>query len=271
MRPPVDLAAYCRRIGYAGPLEPTLPTLRALHRLHPASIPFENLDVLAGGTVDLAPAAIDAKLVGRRRGGFCFEHNALLKRVLIAIGFEVEGLLARVRWMEEPGAPPRPPTHMALRVTIEGRPWLADVGFGSCVPTAPLRLDTEELQPTDFESYRIRGVEGGQRVEALIGEVWRPLYDFAPHAVADIDYEPGNWYVCTHPLSHFLTSLMVARAGLDARCTLRNSALTVRHRSGEVEERNLDRAGIEAALAEQFGIEVDPNWRPALERAAASA
>ncbi|MFP5307569.1 MAG: arylamine N-acetyltransferase, partial [Gammaproteobacteria bacterium] len=38
---PVDLDAYCTRIGYDGPRTPTLATLRALHQLHPAAIVFE--------------------------------------------------------------------------------------------------------------------------------------------------------------------------------------------------------------------------------------
>jgi len=59
----IDLDAYCARIGYAGPRTPTLRTLRALHVLHPAAIPFENIDVLLGRGIDLDPAAIDAKLI----------------------------------------------------------------------------------------------------------------------------------------------------------------------------------------------------------------
>src|SRR5690606_7025466 len=135
----LDLDAYCARIGYDGPREPTLATLRALHALHPAAIAFEALDVMLGRGIDLAPAAVEAKLVHQRRGGYCFEQNGLFQRVLAAMGFEVEALLARVLWRTPADAPPRPRTHMALRVMVEGEPWLADVGFGGCVMTAPLR------------------------------------------------------------------------------------------------------------------------------------
>jgi N-hydroxyarylamine O-acetyltransferase len=260
----VDLDAYLARIGHRGPVEPTLATLRTLHRLHPAAIPFENLDVLAGRPIDLAPAAVDAKLIGRRRGGFCYEHNSLFKRVLETIGFEVEGLSARVRWMEAPGTPPRPPTHMALRVMIDGRPWLADVGFGGCIPTAPLRLDTEASQPSDFETYRLVPIAAGQRVEALIGDRWEPLYEFRPYGVADADHELGNWYVCTHPQSRFRTTLMVALAGAEARYALRNNSLTVRSRIGGTEERLLSADAIGESLSQTFGIDLEPEWEPIL-------
>ena len=94
----VDLDAYCARVGYAGPCEPTLEVLQSLQRLHPAAIPFEAIDVQLGCGVSLDPAVVDAKLIGARRGGYCFEQNSLFKRVLRTMGFEVSNLLARPRW-----------------------------------------------------------------------------------------------------------------------------------------------------------------------------
>ncbi len=41
----IDVAAYLRRIGYVGPLEPTVETLRGLHAAHRLTVPYENLDV----------------------------------------------------------------------------------------------------------------------------------------------------------------------------------------------------------------------------------
>ncbi|MDZ4318640.1 MAG: arylamine N-acetyltransferase, partial [Phenylobacterium sp.] len=49
----IDLDAYFARIGYGGPRTPTLETLRALHLLHPAAIPFEAIDVLLDRGIDL--------------------------------------------------------------------------------------------------------------------------------------------------------------------------------------------------------------------------
>lgn len=77
---PIDLDAYFNRIGYSGPRTPTLETLKALHYAQALSIPFENLDVLAKRTIQLDPASLQKKLVADRRGGYCFEVNALLRR-----------------------------------------------------------------------------------------------------------------------------------------------------------------------------------------------
>jgi two-component system, response regulator PdtaR len=79
--------AYLVRIGYTGPRTSTLPTLQAIHALHPAAIPFENLDPFLRRPVRLDLGSLQAKLVVERRGGYCFEQNALLAAALEAIGF----------------------------------------------------------------------------------------------------------------------------------------------------------------------------------------
>ncbi|MFC3284563.1 arylamine N-acetyltransferase family protein [Litchfieldella rifensis] len=264
----VDLDAYCARIGYRGPLTPTIATLRALQERHPAAIVFENLDVLLDRGVDISPAAVDAKLIAGRRGGYCFEHNSLFKRVLTAIGFQVEGLVARVRWMAPAGAPPQPRTHMALRVSVDGQPWLADVGFGGCVPTAPLRMDTGDPQPTGHETYRILPFGDGWLVQARLGEEWQSLYELSPELQLEVDYELPNWFTATHPTSHFRHNLSVARTTPEARYALADRRLTIRTPEGEAERRMLSADEIERSLSETFGLAVEPAWRPVIERAA---
>lgn len=267
----IDLAAYCARIGYAGPLTPTLATLRALQAAHPAAIPFEAIDVLLDRGVDLAPAAVDAKLIAVQRGGYCFEQNGLFRRGLSAIGFEVESLVARVRWMLPPGAPPTARSHMVLRVSIDGHPWLVDVGFGSCVPTSPLRMDLSEPQTTAHESYRLMPSGETLLLQAQLEDGWADVYEIAREPQLDIDYEVANWFTATHPSSHFRHRLIVARTTPEARYVLLENRLTIRTPDGGAERRFLDAGAIEQALAETFGLPVEASWRPAIERAAAAA
>ena len=94
----IDLEAYFSRIGYSGPREPTLDTLRALHWHHPLAIPFETLDPLLGRPVRLELGALERKLVAERRGGYCFEQNLLFAHALEALGFAVTKLVGRVVW-----------------------------------------------------------------------------------------------------------------------------------------------------------------------------
>ncbi|WP_432768851.1 MAG: arylamine N-acetyltransferase [Sphingopyxis sp.] len=266
------LAAYLARIGLAAPPPPTLAGLTILQAAHQAAIPFEAIDVLTGEGVDLDPQAIAAKLIGARRGGYCFEQNALFLRVLRATGFAAEGLLGRVRLMVAPDAPPTPRTHMVVRVMLDGRPWLADVGFGALVPPQPLALDSGAVQPTPHQPYRIAAAGDGPgetfAVMAKVEGEWTMLYivDAAPPPA--IDYEVGNWYTATHPQSHFRHRLIAARTTATARYGLLDNRLTIRGAGGSVERRWLDADGIAAALRDIFGLAVRPGWRTAIERAA---
>ena len=65
----MEVDRYLERIGYAGPREPTLDTLTALHRAHMLTVPFENLDIALGRPLVLDPEQNYAKIVERRRGG----------------------------------------------------------------------------------------------------------------------------------------------------------------------------------------------------------
>ena len=269
-KPSVDLDAYFERIGYEGPRTPTLETLRALHELHPAAIPFEAIDVMLDRGVDIAPEAVDAKLIGAGRGGYCFEHNGLLKRVLLSLGFDVESLIARVQWMAPEDAPVRPRSHMGLRVTIDGVPWLADVGFGGCVSSEPLRMDTNEPQPTRHISFRLVPSSDGLRVEALLGDTWAPLYDLCLDAQYDADYIPANWFTSTHPDSHFRHQLMVSRTMPEAQFALSNNRLTIRKPGVGEEQHILTADELADVLRDLFGLPVEPSWKPILERASAA-
>lgn len=265
----VDLDAYFARIGYAGSREPTLQTLRELHALHPAAIPFEAVDCLLDRGIDISPQAVDAKLIHARRGGYCFEHNGLFRRVLAALGYEVEGLAARVGWNMPPGAPDQPRTHMVLKVLAEGEPWLVDVGFGGCVLTAPLRYEAGVEQATDHDRYRLTPVVEDLRLEVLREAGWVPAYDIGPSPCVPRDYEMANWFTSTHPTSHFRHNLLAARTTPEARYGLLFNRFTIRPRGGETAHEILDADGIERVLREVFGLPVEPSWRPLIEAAAA--
>lgn len=181
---PFDLDSYLARIGYAGDRSPTMATLRAIASRHPAAIPFENLDALLRRPIALDPVSLQQKLVASRRGGWCFEHNLLLGHALTALGFSVTGLAARVLWLAPPG-PPRPRSHMLLRVDLPasgaapGRDGpasnahLVDVGFGGLTLTGVLQFVPDLEQETPHETFRIssgglplRGAAPGDGAEA---------------------------------------------------------------------------------------------------------
>jgi N-hydroxyarylamine O-acetyltransferase len=265
----VDLDAYFARIGYAGPREPTLAVLRELHALHPAAIPFEAIDCLLDRGVDISPAAVDAKLIGARRGGYCFEQNSLFARVLQALGFEVESLAARVRWNMPPDAPAQPRTHQVLRVPVGGRTYLVDVAFGGCVLTAPLLFEPGLEQATAHDTYRLTPAGEDLRLEVLREPGWVPAYDISLSPCVPRDLEMANWFTSTHPSSHFRATLMVGLTRPEARYALLFNRLTTRPAGAAAIREVLDADGIERALSGIFGLPPDPALRPIIERAAA--
>ena len=116
-----DLEGYLMRVGHAGAREPTLALLRGVIAAHAATIPLENIDVFTRRGVVLEAGWLQRKMVQARRGGYCFEHNTLLRTALLALGFEVTGLMARVvRGMDATAITQR--THMMLRVDLPEGP-----------------------------------------------------------------------------------------------------------------------------------------------------
>ncbi|KUI24932.1 arylamine N-acetyltransferase [Mycobacterium sp. IS-1742] len=253
-----DTAAYLNRIGHRGTADPTLDTLRALIAAHNRSIPFENLDPLMGTPVaDLSADALTDKLVYRRRGGYCYEHNGLMGYVLEALGFGVERIAGRVVWMRDDDALPAQ-THQLLAVTVpdaDGR-FLVDVGFGGQTLSSPIRFETGVEQPTRHEPYRIRDHGDGYVLESLIRGEWRPLYLFTDQPQPLIDLEVGSWYVSTHPASVFVVGLTAALVTDEARVDMRGRHLTVHRAEGSEQTRFDTAAQVVDALTGRFGIDV---------------
>ncbi len=250
----IDLNAYLRRIGYGGPVEADIATLRALATAHVAAIPFENLDPLLRVPVSLERDAVERKLVHEGRGGYCFEQNRLFLDVLKAIGFEVSGLIARVLWMLPEDAETAQ-THMLLRIELDGADWLADVGFGSMALSGALRLQPDTQQPTGNEPFRLLNRGGDWRMQSLVRGEWKSLYRFDLQPRRDIDYVVANHYTSTYPGSHFLHGLIAARTLADRRIGLRNREFVVHPMGGESVRRTLHGAAeIKQVLREQFGI-----------------
>jgi N-hydroxyarylamine O-acetyltransferase len=254
----LDLPAYAHRIGYDGSLAPTLETLRGLIERHAATIPFENVEVLAGRVPRLDVEALQSKMVRRRRGGYCFEQNGLFLAALRAAGFDAQGLEGRVRT----GVPTDVVTarsHMTVRVRIDGKDWMADVGFGGLAPGAPLRLDTREPQHDALARYRF--VEQGRErlLQCETHEGWVDCYRVADSEPQPIDYDMANWWVATHPTAFLRHHLLVARSTPRGRLTLFDDTLSLRSGAGArpEEQRLAARAEIGDALADAFGLAIE--------------
>src|SRR6185295_5670328 len=243
--------AYLTRIAYAGPREPTISTLTALHAAHVTAIPFENLDILLGRGIDLDLAALERKLVIERRGGYCFEQNTLFRAALEGLGFRVISLAARV----QVGATAvRPRTHMLLLVDVEGEVFLADVGFGGDGPVLPLPLvEGRETWLGGF-GHRLRREGEAWVVEGNSVGNWGDLYMFTLEPQHPADFVMANHFTSTFPASPFVNNLTVQRSWPEGWLVLRNRDLTLREGGVTTSETIRDPEHLLEVLRDRFGL-----------------
>ncbi|MFD5004909.1 arylamine N-acetyltransferase [Streptomyces mutabilis] len=264
--PQVD--AYLRRLGAEYPAWPTLDALRELHLRHLRTVPFENLSVHLGEEIVLQEERLLDKVVGARRGGFCYELNGLFAALLTALGYEVTLLAARV--YGEGGALGIPYDHLALLVrTVDGGDWLADVGFGAH-SHGPLEFGERGEQEDPGGTFRIveagpdeAGMRGGHdTARAADLDVLRDgqaVYRVEPRPRVLGDFVSGAWWHSTSPRSHFLRSPVCSRLTEDGgRITLSGRRLTTTTPDGGREERELvTDEEVLAAYRDRFGVHLD--------------
>jgi N-hydroxyarylamine O-acetyltransferase len=248
----LDLDAYLRRVGHDGDTAPTAQTLATLHRAHLAAIPFENLDIVLARGIAVDLGSVQAKLVERRRGGYCYEHGVLFAAVLERLGYEVERMLARVGG--EDLERPRAPTHMTLRVATGGDRWLADVGFGSGL-LAPLPFDDGEphaqggwtfaLVSTGPRSWALRELRGGE---------WVTRYGFDEQRLHAADVVMANHFTSTFERSPFVGKPVVTRRDEDSIRSLVDRRLTLERPDGTLDERDVADDELGGLLRDMFGI-----------------
>lgn len=222
-----ELARYLDRIGLEIRPAHDLAGLTQLHHAHLLSVPFENLDIHLGRKITLDPDAVFDKMVVRRRGGFCYEHNLLFARALSAIGFTVDILSSRVASGPRGWSPPF--DHMTLRTTLE-RDYLVDVGFGDSYRD-PLPFGGWS-QDSGGATYRIQPREDGllierQTADPRMGRLY--LTDPTPRRVDE--FEAMCTVQQTSPDVWFTQTWTVTLPLSDGRLTLAPGSLT-RTRAG---------------------------------------
>ncbi|MEU1781482.1 arylamine N-acetyltransferase [Streptomyces abikoensis] len=255
-----DIDAYLRHIDAPRPAAPTLEALRDLQFRHLVAVPFENLSIHLGEEIVLEGGALVDKVVGRRRGGYCYEINGAFAELLTALGYGVTLLAARV--MGPDGTFGIPFDHLALLVTTgtgtdggpgRGEEWLVDVGFGRN-SHHPLSFTERGDQLDAGGVFRIAETEEGDLDVSKDGAVQYRL-ERRPRALAD--FEAGNWWHRTSPLSPFGQSVLCSRLTEDgSRVTISGRTLVTTDAGGRV-ERTLAEGEMAAAYQEHFGLELE--------------
>ncbi len=246
-----SLDSYCQRIGFDAAPKADLATVTAMMRAQLFSVPFENLDVQAGKIVSLAPEEIVDKIVGRGRGGYCYEVNGLFAMALEALGIAYQFVAARP--MFYPARRPR--THAAIVVTLDGEQWLCDCGFGSYGIRAPMSLRALGVEiKQEFDRFILsQPNEREYLVQAFTDGVWANQYGFDLSPQEWVDFVPANYFNSTHPDTIFVQKLLIVQHTMNGRKMLVGDVLkTIANGITETQTIAPERLG--EVLLTQFGL-----------------
>jgi N-hydroxyarylamine O-acetyltransferase len=249
-----DTEAYLQRIKYTGGLTPSVETLEALHHAQFHAIPFENFDIQLGRSINLAPQALFHKLVNKKRGGYCFELNGLFLEALRAFGFNARALLGRVHITGKPSGR----GHQIELITIQGKQWIADVGFGGDNPRSPIPLELNRPIVRGGQTFRlVKDEHFGTMYQSLKNDRWTDLYSFDLCHVCPADINYGNHFTATHPRSLFVSARVAALPIENGGITLLNKTLKKVVSGVEKVQQLEEGQPYLDALKEHFGIELD--------------
>lgn len=255
----MDIDSYLERIGFRGPAEASTEALSELHCAHMSSVPFENLDIHLGKPIELDFERLYEKVVGRNRGGFCYELNGLFGWLLTALGFKVQMLSARVYGSDGELGPDF--DHMLLRVEKD---LIADVGFGDSF-TEPMCFDsTEQKQQTG--AYRFTEFGGTFQLERNRGEGWSPQYLFTTKPRGFDEFENMCRFQQTSTESVFTRKIVCSKFVPEGRVTYANGRFIETKQGIKSEYDVRSAAELRKLFLTRFGFELDEGYKRLLHK-----
>jgi arylamine N-acetyltransferase len=256
----VDVEAYLARVG-AEVGSPDLAVLQRLHEAHVRTFSFDNIDVLLEQHPGVDLPDVEAKFVGRGRGGYCFEHATLFGAVLESLGFDVDRRLARVGDVTASAR-----THCVVTVRLDDTRWLSDPGFGLSL-MHPIRLEDGAQEDHGGWAYRVQRVESPRsgatwELQRQRDGGWELMHTTDELPVQQVDLRSGHHFTSTYPSSHFRHGLMLTRHLPDRHVAVTHEAVTVRRPGRPTEHHALADGELRSLLGElRVGLTDDETER----------
>jgi len=255
---------YLQRIGLDPSTVTSLDreTLARLQHAHVEAVPFENLSIGGdpwdrrdGAGVSLATGDLEAKIVDRERGGFCYELNGAFVALLDELGFEATRNAGRI---VGDGGIELPANHLVPTVELD-RTYIADVGMGSPKIRRPVPLDGTAVEGDAGTVWRVTAnerpdVDYTVQCRSAEADTWTDRYVFTQEPRA-MDYFTATCdYLTTAPESTFTGSTVATIATESGHVKLTGRELH-RVEDGDETVRELDESEWEDVLTTEFGIE----------------
>ncbi|XP_008846030.1 arylamine N-acetyltransferase 2 [Nannospalax galili] len=281
----MDMEAYFERIGYKNSRNKTdLKTLTEILKHQIQAIPFENLNIHCGESMDLDLETIFYQIVRKRRGGWCLQVNHLLYWALTTMGFETI-MLGGYVFNTPANKYSSGMIHLLVQVTINGSNYIVDAGFGrSYQMWEPLELISGKDQPQVPAIFRLTEENGTWYLDQIRREQYIPnqefinsdlleknkyrkIYSFTLEPRTIEDFESINAYLQTSPASVFTSKSFCSLQTSEGVHCLVGSTLTYRRFNYKdnvdlVEFKALNEEEIEEVLKTIFGISLERKLVP---------
>jgi len=195
--------------------------INELQSKHIAQYSFNSLSVVLGQELPLDVESLFTKIVQRRRGGYCFEHNKLVFNVLASLNFDVRLLLAKVIYNQEVEVAR---THRVTLLSFAGDDYIVDAGFGHLGARFPVKIELGLVQHQGDDQWRIIKNSNEEYCYQVFkdGDFFT-LYTFDFHNYTESDCLLSHYYSHKHPNAAFVNNLVVCRKFSDEIKSLRNA------------------------------------------------
>ncbi|XP_042556837.1 arylamine N-acetyltransferase 2 [Dipodomys spectabilis] len=281
----MDLEAYFQRIGYKNSRRKLdLETLTEILQRQIQTIPFENLNIHCGESMELGLEVIFDQIVRKNRGGWCLQANYLFNWALTTMGFETT-MLGGYVYNTPAQRYSTGMIHLLVQVTLNGKNYIVDASFGrSHQIWEPLELISGKDQPQVPSIFRLTEENGIWYLDQIRREQYIPneefinsdllenskyrkIYSFTLEPRTIEDFESVNTFLQTSPASVFTSKSFCSLQTLEGVHCLVGTTLTYRKFNYKdnldlVEFKALKEEEVEEVLKTIFGISLEKKLVP---------
>ncbi|SFD33015.1 arylamine N-acetyltransferase family protein [Pseudoalteromonas denitrificans] len=185
---------------------------------------FSSINVILGEELSLEPEALFKRVINKRRGGYCFEHNKIFHLALKHLGFDVRPLIARVMLN---GDPENGRSHRLTLLTLNKQQYIIDVGFGVMTPRTLIPLVKGASLEIPFAKYQVEFDESDTYRVIKTDDI-KPviLYRLDLSESTETDCDISHFYSHKHKNAAFVNHLVVSRIEKNQRYLIRNLTFT---------------------------------------------
>jgi len=195
-----------------------LALINAMIRAHLAQYCFSSCNVILKKELSLEKKQLFERVITKKQGGYCFEHNKIIYLALVELGFDVRPIIARVLL---DGNTNNGRLHRLTLLNYQSQQYIIDVGFGSQSPTCVIKLtrSTDKAssdKPQNGINYLIEPYDTTSFIiTKVMADKSQTLYLFDLGRYSEYDCDIGHFYSHQAPTAAFVNHLVVSKTAFN--------------------------------------------------------